>query len=282
MKLQGKTAMVTGGATGIGWGIAQALAREGCRVAIAGRRADKLRQAAATWGREPAILWHPVDVADRASVQELFRWAGEALGPLDMLVNSAGINIPNRTMATMQPQQWDQVLAINATGAFNCLYMVLPQMRARRSGLIINVSSVAGKRALTLGGIAYCASKFAMTALGTSVGNECAADGVRVTNIYPGEVNTPILENRPVPVTDERQGGHVAAGGLWRAGGGHRLPASARSRVGNGDQADGAGVLLTRPRRVSRFMVWAFREVAEQANACATTESRRARRLRKC
>ncbi len=205
MKLQGKTALVTGGATGIGWGIAQALAREGCRVAIAGRRADKLRQAAATWGREPAILWHPVDVADRTSVQELFRWAEESLGPLDILVNSAGINIPNRTMATMQPQQWDEVLAINATGAFNCLYMVLPQMRARRSGLIINVSSVAGKRALTLGGIAYCASKFAMTALGTSVGNECAADGVRVTNIYPGEVNTPILENRPVPVTDERK-----------------------------------------------------------------------------
>ncbi|MHB0957001.1 MAG: SDR family oxidoreductase [Pirellulaceae bacterium] len=205
MRLQDKTAVVTGGATGIGWGIAQALAREGCRVAIAGRRADKLRQATATWEQAPTIQWHPVDVADRGSVEELFRWAAEALGPLDILVNSAGINIANRTMAAMQPQQWDQVLAINVTGAYNCLYWVLPQMRARKSGLIINISSVAGKRALTLGGVAYCASKFAMTALGTSVGNECAAEGVRVTNIYPGEVNTPILENRPVPVTDERK-----------------------------------------------------------------------------
>ena len=78
-------------------------------------------------------------------------------------------------------------------------------MRARGDGLIINVSSVAGKRALAIGGIAYCASKFAMTALGTSVGNECAHEGVRVTNIYPGEVNTPILDNRPVPVSDERK-----------------------------------------------------------------------------
>jgi NAD(P)-dependent dehydrogenase (short-subunit alcohol dehydrogenase family) len=209
MKLQGKTAVVTGGATGIGWGIAQALAREGCRVAIAGRRADKLREAAATWDQQPTILWQPVDVADRSSVAELFQWSQQALGPLDILVNSAGINIPNRSMATMQPEQWDQVLAINATGAYNCLYFVLPQMRARKDGLIINVSSVAGKRAMALGGIAYCASKFAMTALGIGAGNECAADGVRITNIYPGEVNTPILEHRPVPVTAERKAAMV-------------------------------------------------------------------------
>jgi NAD(P)-dependent dehydrogenase (short-subunit alcohol dehydrogenase family) len=205
MRLQGKTAMVTGGATGIGWGIAQALARDGCRVAIAGRRADKLREAAASWVRKPEILWHPVDVADRTSVAELFQWAEQALGALDILVNSAGVNIANRAMATMQPEQWDQILAINATGAYNCLYYALPPMRARKNGLVINVSSVAGKRAMALGGIAYCASKFAMTALGISVGNECAGDGVRITNIYPGEVNTPILQHRPTPVSDERK-----------------------------------------------------------------------------
>lgn len=209
MRLQGKTAVVTGGATGIGWGIARALAGEGCRVAIAGRREDRLRHAADSWDRQPPILWHPVDVADRSSVRQLFDWVGESLGGVDILVNAAGVNILHRTMAAMDPQQWDQVLAINATGAYNCIYMVLPQMRSRKDGLIINVSSVAGKRALTLGGVAYCASKFAMTALGTAVGNECAQEGVRVTNLYPGEVNTPILDNRPVPVTAERRAAMV-------------------------------------------------------------------------
>ena len=89
------------------------------------------------------------------------------------------------------------------------MHAVLPAMRARRSGVIINISSIAGKRALTLGGVAYCASKFAMTALGTNVGNEVAADGVRVTNVYPGEVNTPILDNRPEPVSEERKAAMV-------------------------------------------------------------------------
>ncbi len=205
MKLQGKTAVVTGGGTGIGWGIAQALAREGCRVAIAGRRAEQLRAAAASWTQTPEILWQPVDVADRARVAALFQWVTETLGRLDILVNSAGINIADRSMAAMQPEQWDQVLAINATGAYNCLYYALPQMRARQEGLVINISSISGKRATALGGVAYCASKFAMTALGTSVGNECAAEGVRITNIYPGEVNTPILKHRPTPVSEERK-----------------------------------------------------------------------------
>jgi NADP-dependent 3-hydroxy acid dehydrogenase YdfG len=100
-------------------------------------------------------------------------------------------------------------MGINASGAYHCMYQVLPQMRERKDGLIINVSSIAGKRALALGGIAYCASKFAMTALGTAVGNEDAANGIRVTNLYPGEVNTPILVNRPEPVSDERKAAMV-------------------------------------------------------------------------
>jgi NADP-dependent 3-hydroxy acid dehydrogenase YdfG len=100
-------------------------------------------------------------------------------------------------------------MAVNATGAYNCIAEVLPEMRARGDGLIINISSMAGKRAIALGGVAYCASKFAMTALGTAIANEVASEGVRVTNIYPGEVNTPILENRPEPVSEERKAAMV-------------------------------------------------------------------------
>lgn len=205
MQLQGKTALITGGGTGIGWGIATALAGAGCRVAISGRRDEVLREAIAGWSAEPPILARAADVSDRQSVRELFAWAAEQLGEIDILVNSAGLNIRNRTMAEMEPEQWDHVLAVNATGAYNAMHAALPRMRARGAGLIVNISSIAGKRALALGGIAYCASKFAMTALGTAVGNEVAPEGVRITNVYPGEVNTPILDNRPQPVSDERK-----------------------------------------------------------------------------
>ncbi len=205
MSLEGKTAVVTGGATGIGWGIASALATAGCRVVIAGRREDKLQAAADSFAGEPAIEYKVLDVANREQVNEVFAWAHHRLGKIDILVNSAGTNIVKRKMVDMAPEDWDRVMAINATGAYNCMYAVLDDMRKRGDGLIINISSIAGKRASALGGIAYSASKFAMTALGTCVGNEDAANGVRVTNVYPGEVNTPILDNRPNPVSDEHK-----------------------------------------------------------------------------
>lgn len=205
MKLAGKKAVVTGGGSGIGQGIAVALADEGCQVLIAGRREDKLREVAAGYDGQPPLLICQADVADRKSVELLFAHAGQQLGTIDILVNCAGMNIANRTMADMRPEQWDTILTVNATGAYNCIYAVLPQMRERKGGLIVNVSSVAGKRASRLGGVAYSASKFAMTGLGMSVGQEEAANGIRVTNIYPGEVETPLLEARPVPVTSEHR-----------------------------------------------------------------------------
>lgn len=196
--LTGQKAVVVGGGTGIGQAIARGLATAGVQVAIGGRREEALAETA----KGTSILTHAIDVACRQSTQAFFDWAVEQLGQIDILVNAAGINIKNRSMAEMTPEQWDQVLAINATGAYNCMQAVLPAMRQRRSGTILNVSSIAGKRAIALGGIAYAASKFAMTALGTCVANEVAAEGVRVTNLYPGEVNTPLLEQRPAPVDE--------------------------------------------------------------------------------
>jgi len=203
MKLAGKTAVVTGGGTGIGLAIAEALAGEGCRVAIAGRREAKLKEAAAAAGGK--LLAHAVDVTDRQSVNELVRWSCEQLGRIDIFVVNAGINIPNRSMAEMQPEDWDRIIATNATGAYNCMHAVLPAMRDRGDGLIVNVSSVSGIRASKLGGVAYNAAKFAQTALGLSVAQEVGKLGVRISNIYPGEVNTPILEHRPAPVSDEHK-----------------------------------------------------------------------------
>ena len=205
MKLQGKTALITGGGTGIGEGIARAFAAEGCRVAISGRREEVLQQAVAAWDGDPPFLCHTVDISNRESVTGLFDWAAAELGPIDILVNSAGTNVKTRSMSEMEPDQWDQVMAINASGAYYCMHAVLPQMRERGGGLIINISSIAGKRSSPLGGVAYSASKFAMTALGTAVANEDAVNGIRVTNVYPGEVNTPILVNRPNPVSEEHR-----------------------------------------------------------------------------
>ena len=195
--------VVIGGGSGMGQSTARFLAqREGCSVAIGGRNLEKLEAAAG----KSSIRCKTVDVSDRASVTEYFNWAESELGgQIDIMVNAAGINIPNRSMKEMTPEQWDKMIAINLTGAYNCMQAVLPKMRDRKDGLIINISSVAGKRAIALAGIAYSASKFGMTALGTCVANEAAADGVRVTNVYPGEVDTPLIEQRPAPVTDEHR-----------------------------------------------------------------------------
>lgn len=206
MDLKNKRVLVTGGGSGIGLGIALALAREGCRVVIAGRNQAKLDQAAAQFEGQPSITARACDVADRSAVGRLFEALdAQSLLPLDILVNSAGVNVVRRKMADLDPADWDRMMAINVNGAYYCMHAALPGMRAKGEGLIINISSVSGKRALMLAGPAYCASKFAMTALGAAVGLEERAHGIRVTNVYPGEVNTPILDQRPVAVPEEKK-----------------------------------------------------------------------------
>ena len=203
--LAGKVVAVTGGGTGIGAGIATGLAAAGCKVTVGGRREEPLKALASSAQYEHPMRFHTIDVSEPESIREFFADVRGSVGDVDILVNSAGINIQNRTMAEMRPDQWDKVLQINASGAYRCMTEVLPAMRNRQDGLIVNISSVAGKRAISLGGVVYCASKFAMTALGTAVSNEVRNEGVRITNVYPGEVNTPILDNRPVPVSQQHK-----------------------------------------------------------------------------
>ncbi|MCA9069129.1 MAG: SDR family NAD(P)-dependent oxidoreductase [Planctomycetaceae bacterium] len=203
--LDGKVAVVTGGGTGIGAAVAVALAEEGAKVVITGRREDKLQEAASQFKGEPAIQCYAADVGNRESANTLFAWVKQNLGPVNILVSSAGINVPKRSMAEGSPEDWDKVLQVNATGAYNCMYAVLPDMREKKDGVIVNISSVAGIRASVLGGVAYSASKFAMAALGLTVAEEERNNGIRITNVYPGEVETPILDNRPVPVSAEHR-----------------------------------------------------------------------------
>jgi len=205
MGLADKTVLVAGGGSGIGAACALAFAAAGCPVAIAGRQESKLKAVVAQVTSAPGMEYRAADVSDRTQAFELVEWATETLGRIDILVNSAGINIVNRQMSTIDPADWDRVLQVNVTGVFNTMHATLPQMRERQDGLIINISSVAGLRSILLGGVAYNASKFALTALGTCVGLEERDHGIRITNVYPGEVETPILDQRPVPVSAEHR-----------------------------------------------------------------------------
>jgi NADP-dependent 3-hydroxy acid dehydrogenase YdfG len=205
LTLKNRSIVVTGGATGIGLGIAKAFVEAGAKVAIGGRRMDAIQAALQSVVAPDRMFGNVLDVSNRKQVAEFFAWSEKTIGETEILVQAAGINIRNRTIGEMNPEDWDRVLAINATGAYNCLHAVLPKMRAKKTGLIINVSSIAGKRAISLGGVAYCASKFAMTAMGTCVSNEVGNEGIRITNIYPGEVNTPLLDQRPVAVSEEHK-----------------------------------------------------------------------------
>jgi NADP-dependent 3-hydroxy acid dehydrogenase YdfG len=200
-----QVAVVTGGGSGIGEAVAKALAEDGYSVAILGRTEEKLRHVAEKLRSFGDAAYFVCDVSDRAGVDHVFGDITGTMGPPAVLVNSAGINVVQRSMETLAPEDWDRILAVHATGTYNCIRAVLPGMRDAGSGLIINISSIAGKRALELAGAAYCAGKFAMTALGMAAGLEERHRGIRITNIYPGEVNTPILEQRPEPVPPERR-----------------------------------------------------------------------------
>jgi NADP-dependent 3-hydroxy acid dehydrogenase YdfG len=201
-KLSGKRALVTGGGSGIGLAVARLFLQEGARVAITGRDEAKLRRAAGELRGGDRVLHPACDVSDPRQVQAAVKHVTDAWGGVDILVNNAGTNIKDRTIRELTPEKWQLLIRSNLDGAFYCIHAVLPQMLQRKDGVIVNVSSVAGKRAGPLGGAAYAAAKFGMSALGICLAAEEKDSGVRVSNVYPGEVDTPILEVRPQPVTD--------------------------------------------------------------------------------
>jgi NAD(P)-dependent dehydrogenase (short-subunit alcohol dehydrogenase family) len=201
-KLAGKTALITGGGSGIGLATAKLFLGEGARVAITGRDAGKLERAAAGLQGGDRLMWHAADVAIAEQVEELVQAVTKKFSRIDILVNNAGTNIKDRMFRQLTPETWKLLLGANLEGAFFCARAVLPQMRERKDGLIINVNSIAGKRANPLGGAAYAAAKFALRGLMTALAAEEKGSGVRISSIYPGEVNTPILDARPTPVDE--------------------------------------------------------------------------------
>lgn len=199
-----RVAWVTGGGSGIGQAGAEALAADGWRVIVSGRRADALdavvKAIAARGGEASALV---LDVANADEVKAAAAGIVARLGRIDCLVNSAGLNIPKRSWADVTLEGWDQVVDINLNGLMYCIHAVLPTMRAQHDGTIINIASWAGRIVSKLTGPAYTATKHAVMALTHSLNMEEFRHGIRACALSPGEVATPIMKARPVPPSAE-------------------------------------------------------------------------------
>ena len=205
--LRGKVAWITGGGSGIGLAGAEELVKAGARVVISGRTEKTNREAEKhlkSLGDAEAVQ---LDVADKKAVAATAADIEKRHGRIDILVTSAGTNIggAKRNFKTMSLEGWDDVVNINLNGLFYCCHAVIPGMRARKDGLIINISSWAGRYASVLTGPAYNATKRAVIAVTESINMEECMHGIRATSILPGEVATPILEKRPVPPSKEER-----------------------------------------------------------------------------
>jgi|TARA_B100000809_G_scaffold136913_2_gene134417 NADP-dependent 3-hydroxy acid dehydrogenase YdfG len=203
MKLQDQIVIVTGGGSGAGAAIVATCVAEGAQVVAMGRDVAKLEAACAAAGEGAHA--EAGDVRDRARIKEIVAGTIDRFGRIDILVNNAGVNIADRSLEKLTPQDWDLVMDVNATGAYNTVHEVLPQMRKQGSGLVLAVSSMAGMGPSVLGGVVYSAAKHAMSVLTKMVDLEEAKHGIRSCVISPGEINTPILDQRPVKVSDEHK-----------------------------------------------------------------------------
>ena len=200
----GKVVWMTGAGTGIGKAGALMFAREGAAVALIGRRRDTLDGVAAEiHASGGTAVVEALDVADRPKVDAAAQRLLERQKRVDILVNNAGINVLNRRLDEITAADWDYILAVNLTGAFNMVQAALPTMRAQKDGLIINVASTAAKRVSGVAGIAYSASKFGMLGMSLSLTQEAWKFGVRACCLCPDDVNTPIMARRKVKYPPE-------------------------------------------------------------------------------
>jgi NADP-dependent 3-hydroxy acid dehydrogenase YdfG len=201
-----RVAWVTGGGSGIGEAGAEALAADGWTVVVSGRRKDALDQVVANitkkGGKAEAL---PLDVSKKEDVNTAAEQILGRHGRIDLLVNSAGINVPKRSWADMELEGWDKLVEINLNGVLYCMRAVLPAMRKQKDGCIINVASWAGRHVSKMPGPAYTTTKHAVLALTHSFNMDECVNGLRACCLSPGEVATPILKMRPVVPSEEEQ-----------------------------------------------------------------------------
>jgi 3-oxoacyl-[acyl-carrier protein] reductase len=195
---EARVALVTGAAGTMGFATAKALAEEGFRVAMADVATDRVWKAAA---EVPSALPFPFNVSDPAACEAAIRRIEGDMGPVEVLVNNAGILSNNKAVETT-PEEWRRVLSINLDGAFYLSRLVLPGMRDRGDGRIVNTCSLAMKTGGLTAGTAYTASKGALAALTFSLARETASHGITVNGIAPAYVRTPMVEEQ---LTEEQR-----------------------------------------------------------------------------
>jgi NADP-dependent 3-hydroxy acid dehydrogenase YdfG len=204
--LKNKVAWVTGAGTGIGQAGAVALAKNGAGVILSGRRKETLQETMdmiVQGGGETSM--EVLDVSDAQAVQTVADRIIARYGRLDILVNNAGTNVAERHWGAVTPEKWDQVIHIDLNGAFYCAAAVVPIMRKQQDGLIINISSWAGRFYSYITGPAYCAAKHALVAMNASLNIEECIHGIRACVICPAEVWTPIIDRRPDALSIEEK-----------------------------------------------------------------------------
>ena len=188
-RLEGNVAVVTGGGTGIGEAIARRFAAEGCKVVVAGRRAEPIERVAG----QISGLAVPTDVAVEDQVKALFKACDDAYGRLDVLVNNAGTGGARTALAEMEMAAWDATIAVNLRGVALCIKYAVPLL-VRRGGAIVNVSSRDGLRGARPTRSDYVASKFAITGLTEALAQELGPAGIRVNDVCPGAVATELMK----------------------------------------------------------------------------------------
>ncbi len=200
--LTGNVAWVTGAGSGIGQAAAVALAKEGATVILTGRRKGPLQETAATIKKAGGKAdVQAGDLMKAASVTRIAKAIERKYGRCDILVNNAGLNILERQWAKLTPANAQLVIEGNLSSAFYCSSAVLPMMRKRKGGVLIHTSSMAGRHPSLLSGPAYSAAKHGVVAMSHTINMEECVNGIRSCALLPGEVATPILDKRPVPVT---------------------------------------------------------------------------------
>jgi NADP-dependent 3-hydroxy acid dehydrogenase YdfG len=195
-----ETAVITGAGSGVGRAVALKLAREGWRLALVGRRAAALEETAqlsdAPDGR---CRIFPCDVGDASAVAAMSRQVARAFDRVDVLVYAAGVNAPRRALDVLSLDDYHAMMNTNLNGAYYCVQAFLPAMRARQEGTIVAIVSEAGRQASSKAGPAYVVSKFGLAGLTQSINAEERVRGIRACAIFPGDIDTPLLDQRPVP-----------------------------------------------------------------------------------